>query len=911
MNENPQGIQQAYKDYDREVTISKFKVACVLGMVLVPSFVVVDYKVYPAHFHEFLFLRLLCSALIGVFLAVLLTPFGRRHYRFFGVTLVLIPAAAISYMVYATEGQESPYYAGLNLVLLVVGFVLNWTFRESLVAVSLVFLMYLVACFLHRVQPGAVVPGGGGVLEARPDIFANNLYFLGMTGVIVVTGTYFLNQFRYREFVLRYQLDQDRRKLEESNRRLKELDELKSHFFANISHELRTPLTLLLAPLETLLQQPDVTTNPQTLAFLRTMQTNGLRLLRLINGLLDLVRLEAGHMEVKPEPLALPEFLQGLASTLRPAAEGRHIQFSCSLGAGVGAALIDRDKIEKILLNLLFNALKFTPANGRVEMRAGREVDQLVLQVQDSGVGISEQQLPHVFSRFWQADSSARRQYPGAGIGLALVKELTEIQNGSVSVESAAGQGTLFTVRLPYREAPFQEPAAPVPTQLAQSTATALETGFLPGGPGASEEWLSHLYRRADFFGALTVSSPESPEVKPAADSELATSAGQPPTVLIADDEPDMLLFLEAQLGREFRVVKVTDGEQAVRLAGELQPELVLLDLMMPRKDGLQACREIRESPVTRNVPIILLTARADEETKLTSLSAGASDFLSKPFSTSELRARVHNLIQSFRLQQRLVQQNSALAQAIDQLKETEVQLIQAEKLASLGRLSAGIIHEINNPLNFAATGLYSLRTQEKWLPSEKRTEFTEILDDIEEGIRRVKNIVADLRAFTHTGMGPLEEVDVAEAVEMALRFLSHEWKHHVEVHQELPLRLTVAANHNRLVQVLVNLLQNSFDALEKQSFPSGQPEVWIRARRNPTGTQIVVRDNGVGIDPAIVDKVFDPFFTTKDVGKGLGLGLSISYRILQEFGGQILVRSEPGQYTEFTLRFPPDARVP
>jgi signal transduction histidine kinase len=787
----------------------------------------------------------------------------------------------------------------------VVGFVLNWTFRESLVAVSLVFLMYLVACFLHRPPADAGLPPEGTVLQARPDIFANNLYFLGMTGVIVVTGTYFLNQFRYREFVLRYQLDQDRRKLEESNRRLKELDELKSHFFANISHELRTPLTLLLAPLETLLQQPDITTNPQTLAFLRTMQTNGLRLLRLINGLLDLVRLEAGHMEVKPEPLALPEFLQGLTSTLRPAAEGRRIRLSCSVGGDVGTAAIDRDKIEKILLNLLFNALKFTPANGQVEMRATREADQLVLQVQDSGVGISEQQLPHVFGRFWQADSSARRQYPGAGIGLALVKELTEIQQGTVAVESVSGQGTLFTVRLPYVEALSQSVATTVPTELAQSTATALETGFLPGGPGASEEWLTHLYRRADFFGALTVSNPENVETKAAADAEAAGVAGQPPTVLVADDEPDMLLFLETQLGRESRVVKVTDGEQAVRLAGELHPDLVLLDLMMPKKDGLQACREIRESPATRNVPIILLTARADEETKLSSLSAGASDFLSKPFSTSELRARVRNLIQSFRLQQRLVQQNSALAQAIDQLKETEVQLIQAEKLASLGRLSAGIIHEINNPLNYAATGLYSLRSQEKWLPAEKRTEFTEILDDVEEGVRRVKNIVTDLRAFTHSGAGPLEEVAVDEVVEMALRFLSHEWKNHIEIHRELAPRLTVMANHNRLVQVLVNLLQNSFDALQRQSFPNGGPEVWIRAQRDAAGTQISVRDNGVGIEPGILDKVFDPFFTTKDVGKGLGLGLSISYRILQEFGGQILVRSEPGRYTEFTLRFP------
>ena len=173
MNEDAQRMQEAYREFDREVTISKFKISCILGMTLVPTFAVVDFVVYPEHAYTFLWLRLLCSAMIGVFLSVLLTPFGRRHIRFFGVTLVLIPASLIAYMVYVTEGTESPYYAGLNLVLLVVGFVLNWTFRESLVAVSLVIATYLVACFLPGSGESIRLPTESTALlspEARAEV---------------------------------------------------------------------------------------------------------------------------------------------------------------------------------------------------------------------------------------------------------------------------------------------------------------------------------------------------------------------------------------------------------------------------------------------------------------------------------------------------------------------------------------------------------------------------------------------------------------------------------------------------------------------------------------------------------------------------------------------------------------------
>ena len=190
---------------------------------------------------------------------------------------------------------------------------------------------------------------------------------------------------------------------------------------------------------------------------------------------------------------------------------------------------------------------------------------------------------------------------------------------------------------------------------------------------------------------------------------ETSVHRGQP-RVLIADDEPDMLKYLKSQLSVNFQVIEAVDGQQAVEKASQFLPDVIVCDMMMPEKNGLEVCRELRERTSTRSIPILLLTARADEETKLAALSAGANDFITKPFSMTELSVRLKNLFDTHTLQQELARQNQVLEATIEQLKETEVQLVHSEKLASLGRMSAGIIHEINNPLNFAKTALYVLR---------------------------------------------------------------------------------------------------------------------------------------------------------------------------------------------------------
>jgi len=876
-------FKETYDAHERRARIQAGKVGSALVVFLMPAGFSLDLFVYPDRAKEFFALRLACSLVAAIMWLLHYKDIGQKHLRLLGMAIVLAPAFFIDWMIWATEGTVSPYYAGLNLILLALNVVLHWSLLESLLTVGCIILMYLVACFarFEAVQ--------------HLGLFFNNLYFLVLTGIIVITGNFFFNRLRFREFALRYELDKNRQMLEETNNKLVELGQVKDRFFANISHELRTPLTLLLSPLETMQNRQGANFDSETKTLFGIMHSNGMRLLKLINDLLDLVRLESGRMELKREAMEMTAFVRGIASAAQQMADNKSVQLKFSVEPDFGAVMVDRDKLEKVVLNLVFNALKFTTKEGFVELRVAKVNEDFVLTVTDSGIGIAAKNLPFIFDRFWQADGSSKRNYKGVGIGLSLVKELTELHEGKVFVESEEGKGTKFTVRIPYVPAaiPQAQPAGILSAPGEGSAASAGE----PESP-QSEEWLTNLYRRAELFPTASAS--------PEAEAPGLSRNGETPAVLVADDEPDMLRFLKSQLKNNFSVTEASDGKQAVEKALETLPDIILLDMNMPEKDGLQVCRELRQEDSTRNIPIVMLTARADEETKLAALSAGANDFLAKPFSTTELHVRIRNLLGAHQYQEKLAEKNSLLEQTIEQLKQTEMQLVQNEKMASLGRLSAGIIHEINNPLNYAATGLYTLRKKATLLAPEEQSRFSEVLTDVEAGIDRVKNIVLDLRKFTHSDPGAMNAVEVLPVVNSALRFLSNEWKDRVTIKVEVPEKQVVMASPNRLLQVLINLLQNALDALKGKSFALGEePTILIRGRLEDGKSFITVRDNGSGIAAKDLVKIFDPFFTTKDIGEGMGLGLSISYQIIQEFGGKIMVASEPGKFAEFSLEFP------
>ncbi len=374
------------------------------------------------------------------------------------------------------------------------------------------------------------------------------------------------------------------------------------------------------------------------------------------------------------------------------------------------------------------------------------------------------------------------------------------------------------------------------------------------------------------------------------------------PTVLVVEDEPDMRRYLVNILEDEYRVLEARTGTAGLKLACESQPNLILLDLMLPEIDGLEVCKRIRQEKSCKGVKIMLLTARVDEESKLAALDRGADDFLTKPFSTVEVKTRLRNLLDTAMLERDLMLQNDNLQQALKKLESTQSQLIQSEKLNALGSLAAGLFRmRSTTPLNYSLTALQLIRGDATIRDNEL---VQEVIGDIDEGMQRVRVIVSDLRAFAYPSEADMRSpFDVREALESAERFTAHELSG-IAVESELPKDTFVVGSKTHITQVLVNLLANSAKAI-KQTEGNRPGEIRVTGSIGDARLTLTVADNGVGMDEKTVEHIFDPFFTTRDVGEGMGLGLSICHTIVGNHGGRFVVRSKPGEGSELSFYLP------
>jgi len=310
-------------------------------------------------------------------------------------------------------------------------------------------------------------------------------------------------------------------------------------------------------------------------------------------------------------------------------------------------------------------------------------------------------------------------------------------------------------------------------------------------------------------------------------------------------------------------------------------------------------CKTLKSDPATKNMKIVLLTARVDEQSKLTALERGADDFLTKPFSTVELQTRLSNLLRSAELEEQVRRRNAELETTIKKLQDTEVQLVQSEKMNALGKLSAGLLHEINNPLNFTFMAL-QMAEQE----AGDNAELKDTLKDINQGMTRIRGVVSDLRTFAYpTKANDREEFKLDDALTSALRLTAHEIG-------EIPVKpsglegFKVIGGKTQVIHVFMNLLVNSAQAL-KTVKGTREPAITVSAEVQGERVKVTVQDNGTGVSKDHLPRLFDPFFTTKDVGQGMGLGLSICHTIIKNHGGQISIESEQGQWTRVTFDLP------
>ena len=408
---------------------------------------------------------------------------------------------------------------------------------------------------------------------------------------------------------------------------LAELDRAKTAFFSNASHEFRTPLTLMLGPLDEVLAKPEGQVSGENRELLTIMRRNGQRLLKLVNTLLDFSRIEAGRIQAVYEPVDLAAYTTELASVFRSAIQKTGIRLVIDCAPFSEPVFVDRDMWEKIVLNLLSNAFKYT-LEGEISVSLRTSNGSAVLSVRDTGTGIPEAELPNLFNRFHRVEGARGRTQEGTGIGLALVQELAKLHGGTVGVESVHGIGSTFTVTIPLGKAhlpPERIGARPTMESTALGASPFLEEAL---------RWLPDaLAKDSEEFIALEDES----RILPRSPIDAKTRA----KIVLADDNADMRDYVRRLLTSEYEVIAVADGQQALQAMVKDKPDLVLTDVMMPNLDGFGLLKAIREDPEMAFIPVIMLSARAGEESRVEGLKAGADDYLIKPFSARELLARV------------------------------------------------------------------------------------------------------------------------------------------------------------------------------------------------------------------------------------------------------------------------------
>ncbi len=442
--------------------------------------------------------------------------------------------------------------------------------------------------------------------------------------------------------------------------KLRELDHLKSNFFANISHEFRTPLTLILNPLKSIkdlfLEHGPTDEINVPIRYVAMMERNAQRLLNLINQLLDLSKLESGKMRLSIKKGALVRFLRAMVFSFESLAERRNIDFQTHFPENQ-TGWFDRDKLEKVLSNLLSNAFKFTPEKGKVKVHISIDNQLLTIEISDSGEGIPQEELNNIFERFYQLEG---KEDSGSGIGLSLVKELVELHKGQISLRSQLGQGTTFEVQIPIGKS-FYETSEIIEdsSQIELSGTAFLNASFQNQG---------------NHTNNLT----------PIEDSSKTQRE-----ILIVEDNQDLQNFIAEILTKDYHILQARDGNEGLILARKHQPDLIISDVMMPKMDGFDLCKQLKINELTSHIPVILLTAKAGQTHKLEGLELGADDYLTKPFDEKELKIRIQNLINQ---RQKLAQK---FGKTIE-LKPKEIAITSADE-QFLNKVMEGIENNLSN----------------------------------------------------------------------------------------------------------------------------------------------------------------------------------------------------------------------
>jgi putative nucleotidyltransferase with HDIG domain len=643
-----QSIDFEERLYSENAITDRARRIILLSAILYLSFIGLDAIYAGQYFRLFVLIRgIVLAAHVVVFLKLPRLQTGRGHANAV-IAVGVFDVAGIAVMIYLLGAQSYAYIQGLYLIIMGSISAVPLKFHVILRLYTFVWACYFVPALINL---------SNGIISW--DNAARDLFFLTSILVIAAFGSHGMDSIRRRELRIRIQLEEMTTQLQESNEKLKSLDELKTQFFSNINHELRTPLTLMLAPLKAILDGKMGKLTSTMRDTLETMQRNGYKLLKLINNLLDLTKFEEGKMRLKPKMLNFVEFVTPLLASVKPLADQKKIRLYFQHPPHPVELSIDPDQFERVVFNLLSNALKFTPNNGKITLYVEEKDNSATLTVEDTGVGIPVGMLESIFDRFSQVDGSKSRAQEGTGIGLSLAREIVNLHRGTIRAESQLGKGSRFIVELRKGEDHF--PADILDRRVED----------LPAAPKRRETDAEEL-RPEDIvadYRRLQLIDLEKVDIE---GGRVAKAKIQDALILCIDDNPEVLKLMRMLLSDEYDLELTDSAEKGLVLLREKSPDIVLCDVMMPGMDGHAFSKAVKADEALKHVPILLVTARTGAEMVAEGIQAGADDYISKPFDSVELKARIRALLRMRQVESELALLNRNLKMRTSDLVEQQ-----------------------------------------------------------------------------------------------------------------------------------------------------------------------------------------------------------------------------------------------
>lgn len=633
----------------------------------------------------------------------------------------------------------------------------------------------------------------------------------------------------------------------EANRKLREVDRLRSNFFANISHELRTPLTLILGPVSRMLAATEA--DSPNRRGLETVERNAKLLLKQVNDLLDIAKLEAGQLELEYAKVDIAQFARLLAANFETLAHDHRIALSVHTPESLFVEM-DEEKLERVFLNLLSNAFKFTPAGGGIDITVEQNGDSVILRVADSGPGIPVDARAKVFERFQQLEDAGNTG--GTGLGLSIVKEFVTLHRGGVHIEDSVLGGAAFVVRLPA--------AAPEGASVTEQRVAAKRDPSLVFLAELRDRLMDTTSeKRRESHGGL---------------------------VLVVDDNADMREHLTGILAPNHRIETAANGFDGLRKIVDLLPDLVISDVMMPIMTGEEMAGRMLEDPRIRDIPLLMLTAKMDDALKVDMLKEGVRDYLGKPFSADELAAKAERLVSERR---RILADNAVMIGKL------------AKSNQDLERFAYATAHDLKSPLR-------SIHNLASWIEEDAGEglagEAKVHLERLRQQARRMEKLLDDMLAYSTIGMRPgaepVERIDAASLVRDAIELVTPPEGFSIRLGDGLS---GLMVERMPLQQIFVNLIQNAI-----QHHDRGQGVVEIDGSDQGTELVFTVTDDGPGIPAEYQATIFEMFQSLKprmSGSGGSGMGLALAKKLAESNNGAITVESAPGRGACFRVTWP------